>query len=96
MNYDLNKYSVTIKTKIMTTVITKKELSVPLGAILDVADVLLENDIINNIIGTDSDEDTIILEVEYDKEQREVIHEVEDIIADFLEEVEQDDEAEED
>jgi hypothetical protein len=73
-----------------TTVITKKELHVPTGAIIDVADVLLENEITNEIIGTESDEDAVILEVQYDKEQREIIHEVEDIISDFLEEAEQD------
>lgn len=76
-------------------VITKKELHVPVGAILDVADVLLENEIINDIIGTDPDEDTLILEVQYDKEQREVIHEVDDIIADFLEEAEKEGEEDE-
>ncbi|HEX7906331.1 MAG TPA: hypothetical protein VF487_20795 [Chitinophagaceae bacterium] len=79
-----------------TTVITKKELHVPTGAIIDVADVLIENEIINEIIGTDTDEDTIIFEIQYGKEQREVIHEVEDMISDFLEEADQDDEAEED
>ncbi len=73
-----------------TTVITRKELHVPTGAIIDVADVLLENEITNEIIGTEPDEDAVILEVQYDKEQREVIHEVEDIISDFLEEAEQD------
>ena len=72
-----------------TTVITKKELHVPTGAIIEVADVLLENEITNEIIGTNADEDAVILEVQYDKEQREVIHEVEDIISDFLEEAEQ-------
>lgn len=76
-------------------VITKKELHVPVGAIINVADVLLENEIINDIIGTDSDEDTLIFEVQYDKDQREIIHEVEDIIADFLEEAEQENEEEE-
>ena len=67
------------------TVITKLELSVPAGAIVEVADVLLENEISNQIIGTDADEDTVILEVQYEKEQREVIHEVEDIIAEYEE-----------
>ena len=78
-----------------TTVITKKELHVPTGAIIKVADVLLENEITNEIIGTEPDEDAVILEVQYDKEQREVIHEVEDIISDFLEEAEQDDDSNE-
>jgi len=78
-----------------TTVITKKELHVPTGAIIDVADVLLENEITNEIIGTEPDEDAVILEVQYDKGQREIIHEVEDTISDFLEEVEQEEDSNE-
>ncbi len=78
-----------------TTVITKKEFHVPTGAIIDVADVLLENEITNEIIGTEPDEDVVIIEVQYDKDQREVIHEVEDIISDFLEEAEQEEESNE-
>ena len=78
-----------------TKVITKKELHVPTGAIIDVVDVLLENEVTNEIIGTEPDEDAIILEVQYDKDQREIIHEVEDIISDFLEEAEQDEDSNE-
>jgi hypothetical protein len=73
------------------TMITKKELHVPVGATLEVTDVLLENEIVNDLTGTDSDEDTLILEVQYEKEQRDAIHKVEDIIADFLEEQEDED-----
>ena len=65
--------------------ITKKELQVPVGAILDVADVLIQNEITHEIVGTDSDEDTITLVVQYDRDERKTIHEIEDIIADFME-----------
>lgn len=78
------------------TVITKNELHVPTGAIIEVADLLLENEITNEIIGTDAEEDTIILEVQYEKEQRDVIHEVEDIISDFHEEADEDQDEEDD
>lgn len=78
-----------------TITITKKELPVPAGVIVEVADVLLENEIINQIIGADPDEDTIILEVQYDKEQRDVIHDVEDIISDYEEAEDQEEEVEE-
>jgi hypothetical protein len=78
------------------TVITKNELHVPTGAIIEVADLLLENEITNEIIGTDAEEDTIILEVQYEKEQRDVIHEAEDIISDFHEEENQDEDEEDD
>jgi hypothetical protein len=75
------------------TVITKKELNVPTAVIVEVADLLLDNEITNGIVGTDPDNDELIIEVEYEKEQREIIHEIEDIIADF-EESEDDEENE--
>ena len=65
-----------------TTVITKKELIIPVDVILEVVDVLLENDIDNEIIGTDEENDTLIIEVQYEKEQRSFIHQIEDLIAD--------------
>jgi hypothetical protein len=74
-----------------STIVTKKELNVPVGAMLEVADVLIENDIFNDIVGTDEDEDTIIIEVEYSKEQRKIIHKMEDIISNYLEEEEEED-----
>ena len=67
------------------TVITKKELNVPSAVIVEVADLLLDNEITNDIVGTDPDNDELIIEVEYEKEQREIIHQVEDVIADFEE-----------
>ncbi|SEW46028.1 hypothetical protein SAMN05428988_6219 [Chitinophaga sp. YR573] len=83
----------------MNTVITKKELHVPVDVLIRVADVLLENDITNTIIGTEEEDHELVIEVEYEKEQREVIHEVEDIISDYHEndeEDEDDDDEEED
>lgn len=75
------------------TVITKKELNVPTAVIVEVADLLLDNEITNDIVGTDPDNDELIIEVEYEKEQREIIHQIEDVIADF-EESEEDEESE--
>ena len=66
-----------------TTIITRKELEVPLGALIEVSDILIENGISNEITGTDEDEDTITLEVSFTKEERDIIHEVEDLISDF-------------
>ena len=66
-----------------TTIITRKELEVPLGALIEVSDILIENGISNEITGTDDDEDTITLEVSFTKEERDIIHEVEDLISDF-------------
>jgi hypothetical protein len=79
------------------TVITKKELNVPTAVIVEVADLLLDNEITNDIVGTDPDNDELIIEVEYEKEQRDIIHQIEDVIADFEEsedEEENDDEKE--
>lgn len=78
-----------------TTTITKKELNVPSNLIIEVADVLLENGISNDIIGTDEETDELILEVTYEKEQREAIHQIEDLIADYEDNSEEEDEEEE-
>ena len=74
-----------------TTIITRKELEVPLGALIEVSDILIENGISNEITGTDEDEDTITLEVSFTKEERDIIHEVEDLISDFDPDGDQDD-----
>ncbi len=80
------------------TIFTKKELNVPVGAMLDVSDVLIQNQITHEIVGTDADEETITLELQYDKDDRDAIHEIEDLIADYVEdeESEEDDEEEDD
>ena len=74
-----------------TTIITRKELEVPLGVLIEVSDILIENGISNEITGTDEDEDTITLEVSFTKEERDIIHEVEDLISDFDPDGNQDD-----
>lgn len=79
-----------------TTKITKKELSIPAAIITEVACVLLENEIVNDIIGADTETDEILLEVQYEREQRDVIHHIEDMISDHEETEEEDDEEEED
>ena len=68
------------------TIITKKELKVPVGALSEVADILIENSIANEIVGTNPEEDTIILEVSYTKEERDAIHQAEELINDYEEE----------
>lgn len=77
-----------------TTIITKKELIIPAGVIAQVSDVIIENEITHTIIGADTEEDTVTLEVQFD--ERELIHEIEDIVADYEEQddEEQDDEEE--
>jgi hypothetical protein len=77
-----------------TTIITKKELTIPAGVIAQVAEVIIENEIVHEIVASDIDDDTITLEVEYTKDEREIIHEIEDIISDFEEDAEEEDEEE--
>ena len=72
-----------------TTIITKKELNVPAGVIAQVADVIIENELTHESIGSDTDEDTVTLEVQFTKDEREIIHEIEDIISDYEEEAEE-------
>jgi hypothetical protein len=79
----------------MNTVIVKKELDIPVGLLLEVADILIENEISHEITGTDAENDCITLEVAYDKEQKDTIHEIEDLIDDYEEDDEEDEEDEE-
>ena len=70
-----------------------KELEVPVGAMPEVVDVLIDNDLDNCLTGTDEDHDLIYLEVSYDKDdedQKAAVHEIEDIIDDHA--VDDDDE----
>ncbi len=78
----------------MNTIIVKKEIEVPVGVLIDVADLLLEHDIEHKVIATDSDEETITLEISYEKEQRDIFHEITDLIEDHSDN--EDDEEEDD
>lgn len=73
------------------TIITRKEINVPVGVLLDVEDLLLESNLTHIITGTDSSADEIILEVEYTKEEKGVIRQVQQVIDEY-EEQEDDDE----
>ena len=71
-----------------------KELEVPTGAMPEVVDILIDNDLDNGLTGTDDEHDFIYLEVSYDKDdddQKAAIHEIEDIIADYEDDDEEDD-----
>ena len=67
------------------TTIIREELEVPLAMLIAAADQLIEAGISNEIIATDDDDDCVTLSIEYEKEQREVIHEIRDMIADYEE-----------
>jgi hypothetical protein len=71
-----------------------KELEVPVGAMPEVVDLLMENDLDNSLTGTDEDHAFIYLEVSYDKDdddQKAAIHEIDDIIANYEDDDDDDD-----
>ena len=59
-----------------------KELEVPVDAMAEVAEILTENEITNTITGVDDDHEVIFIEVEFGKEEKEFIHEIEGVIED--------------
>jgi hypothetical protein len=72
-----------------------KELEVPVGAMPEVVDLLMENELDNSLTGTDEDHELIYLEVSYDKDdedQKAAIHEIEDIIDNYEDEDDEEDE----
>ncbi|MEO6251730.1 MAG: hypothetical protein ABIO79_00370 [Ferruginibacter sp.] len=62
-----------------------KELEVPIEVIAEVAELLTDNDITNTITGVDEDYEILFMEMEYEKEDNQVIHDIEDVIEDFNE-----------
>ncbi len=80
----------------MKTVIVKKEIEVPVGILMEVADLLIENELSHEIIGTDAENNCLTLEIAYEKEERDTIHKIENLIDDFEEEDEDDDDEEKD
>jgi hypothetical protein len=76
----------------------EKELHVPAVAMLAVASVLTENELVATITGSDDESQTITLELQYEKADRAAIHEIEDLIEEHTEDSDddEDDEEEED
>jgi len=60
-----------------------REINVPTDAVAEVATVLTDNDITNSIVGSDEDEEMITLEVQYDKDEKDAIKEILDIIKEY-------------
>jgi len=70
------------------------ELEVPVGAMPEVVDIPIDNEMDNSLTGTDDDHDLIYMEVSYDKDdadQKKAIHEIEDLIADYNDDDEEED-----
>jgi sulfur carrier protein ThiS len=75
----------------MKKTVTTKQLEVPVGALIEVADLLIENEITHQMVATDEDNDTVTIEVEYDRDERDTIHEIENAIDDYEEDEEDSD-----
>ncbi|QEC44822.1 hypothetical protein [Pseudobacter ginsenosidimutans] len=65
------------------TIIEKKELAVPVDIILEVSNLLLEHDITNDIVGTDLNNDELLIDVQYERDERDVINQIECKISDY-------------
>lgn len=65
------------------------ELRVPVGAMLEVASLLQESNLDNTINGSDEEDDIILVEISYDKddkEEREAFDEIESVVDKYEEE----------
>ncbi|WP_343673482.1 hypothetical protein [Chitinophaga sp.] len=77
------------------TKLTRLVFGIPANIMLDVCSLICEHELEHTIMEVDKDEDTISLELQYSKQDRKVIHKIEDMIADNSHE-EDDDEDEDD
>jgi hypothetical protein len=69
----------------------EKELNVPADAMMQVVNVLTENELSATITRSDNEDDTTTIEVQYEKNDRAAIHEIEDIIEEYSSDDEDDD-----
>jgi len=70
------------------------ELRVPVGAMLEVASLLQDSNLDNTINGSNEDDDIILLEISYekdDKEEREAFDAIESIVDNYEEDEDDDD-----
>jgi len=70
-----------------------EELRVPVGAILEVGSLLEKSGLTNTINGSDEDDDIILLEISYDKndrKEREAFDAIESVVDNYEEEDEDD------
>jgi ribosomal protein S8 len=65
---------------------TVEQFEVPSAAMLQVSSLICDHQLDHHIMDVDEQEGRITLELHYSKQDREVIHQIEDIIADNSEE----------
>lgn len=76
--------------------VTKEQFDIPAAVMLQVSDLICNNQLSHEIIEVDEDADTITLELEYTKQEREVIHQIQDLIADNSDDEEGEEEEDDD
>ncbi|MBN9379865.1 MAG: hypothetical protein J0H74_03815 [Chitinophagaceae bacterium] len=70
-----------------------EELRVPVGAMLEVASMLEKTGLTNTVNGSDEDDDVILLEISYDKDdkdERKAFDQIESVVDNYEEEEEDD------
>lgn len=77
------------------TIITRREMRIPIGALLEVAHLLEENDLQNSIIRADSSTDEIILKIDYTKDYKGAIDQIKFVVTDFKSRQDDDDDDDE-
>ena len=78
------------------TKLTRQVFDIPANIMLDVCSLICEHELEHTIMEVDEDEDTISIELQYSKQDRKVIHKIEDMIADNSEEDDEDEEDDDD
>jgi hypothetical protein len=82
----------------MLSKIYVQELIIPSDAMPEVATILADNELTNEIIGSDEENETVTVEVQYEKEERDTVQEILDLVEsyeDAAEEGDNEDEEEE-
>lgn len=74
--------------------LTKEQFDVPSSIMVEVCGLICEHELYHTITEVDEDTDTISLEIEYSKQDREVIHQIEDLIADNSDDEDEEDDDE--
>lgn len=74
--------------------LTSQQFDVPSAAMLEVCALICEHDLHHTIMEVDEDADTITLELQYTKQDRDAIHQIEDLIADNTDDEEDDEDSE--
>jgi|GEM_PF-6040061 len=71
-------------------VIRTRTFDVPSALMVDFAEVIVDNDLAISIENYDHDEDEITIEVDYEADQKDLMHELQDKIDDYYDEEDDD------